>query len=103
MRKERRGHTIDDGPLARASEAPRFGYDLSTCRLAKRRAIWPVAHPPRTPALTLSAFFEATTTPRLTGALEMLSGSDARGAFSEERVRQAAGANRISVSVRDFF
>ena len=48
-------------------------------------------------------FFEATTTPRLTGALEMLSGSDAREAFSEERVRQAAGANRISVSVRDFF
>ena len=48
-------------------------------------------------------FFEATTTPRLTGALEMFSGSDAREAFSEERVRQAAGANRISVSVRDFF
>ena len=48
-------------------------------------------------------FFEATTTPRLTGALEMLSGSDAREAFSEERVRQTAGAYRISVSVRDFF
>ena len=46
-------------------------------------------------------FFEATTTPRLTGALEMLSGSDARERLSEERVRQAAVAYRMSVSVRD--